>query len=312
MSMKVSIVFPAYNEEDNVEKLHELIKTTMQKSGRDFEIIAVENGSNDKTLARLKKLSPLKVVVFPRNYGQTSALDAGIHASSGEVVALLDGDLQNDPRDIPAMLQKLDEGYDAVAGWRKNRQDTFGRRILSQCANWLTRKVLEIELHDYACALKVFRKKFISGIHLYGEMHVFLPAILASRGARLTEMAVSHHARPAGFSKHSFLKAVKDIADLFTVKFMFSYAARPLLFFGGWGAASITLAFVSAGIAVLSTFTEGIHIIDSPYTLLAVMFLILGFILVMMGFLAELMLRIYYEGRKETPYVISEVFENKF
>ena len=308
---KVSIVFPAYNEEDNVEKLHELIKATMQKSGRDFEIIAVENGSKDKTLERLKKLSPLKIVVFPRNYGQTSALDAGIHAASGEVVALLDGDLQNDPRDIPAMLQKLDEGYDVVVGWRKNRQDTFGRRILSRCANWLTRQVLEIELHDYACALKVFRKKFISGIHLYGEMHVFLPAILASRGARLTEVAVTHHARPAGFSKHSFLKAAKDIADLFTVKFLFSYAARPLLFFGGWGAASIVLAFISAGIAVLATFAEGIHIIDSPYTLLAVMFLVLGFILMMMGFLAELMLRIYYEGRKETPYVISEVLENK-
>lgn len=306
----ISIIFPAYNEEDNVEELHRRLKAVLSSMGEPYEIIAVENGSTDGTLEKLKKLRPIKIIIFPRNYGQTLALDAGIHAARGEIVVTLDADLQNDPQDIPKMIAKIKEGYDVVAGWRHNRQDDWGRKILSRSANWLTRRVLGLYLHDYACALKAFKKEFINGIHLYGEMHVFLPAILASRGAKVTEIPVRHHERKAGLSKHFFGKAVKDVADLMTVKFLFNYAARPLLFFGGWGIASVFISFLFALGAVFSVYREGIHIIQSPFLPLASIFLILGFILLMMGFLAELILRIFYEGRRETPYVIREIIEN--
>ena len=307
----ISIVFPAYNEEDNVEELHRRLKAVLSSLGEPFEIIAVENGSSDKTLEKLKKLHPVKIIVFPRNYGQTSALDAGIHSARGEIIVTLDADLQNDPQDIPKMIAKMKEGYDVVAGWRQTRQDSLGRKILSRLANWLTRRVLGLNLHDYACALKAFKKEFIDGVHLYGEMHVFLPAILASRGARVAEIPVRHHERKAGLSKHFFGKAVKDIADLMTVKFLFNYAARPLLFFGGWGIVSVIVAVLLAAGALFSVYREGIHIIESPFLPLASIFLILGFIMFMIGFLAELILRVYYEGRKETPYVVREIIENE-
>lgn len=307
----VSIIFPAYNEEDNVEELHARIVDAMKSHWDTYEIIAIENGSTDTTLERLKKLTPLKIIVFPRNFNQTGALDAGIHSAKGDTIVTLDADLQNDPSDIPALLKKLEEGYDCVAGWRKERHDSFSRWFLSKSANWLTRRVTSLQLHDFACALKAFRKEFMQDVHLYGEMHVFLPAILHARGARVAEIPVKHHERKHGVSKHYFMKAVKDIADLFTVKFLFSYAARPLVFFGGWGAFSIVLAFLFAGLAVRSTYTEGIHIIESPFTYLGITFFVVGFILAMLGFIAELLVRIYYEGRQMMPYVVSDIIENK-
>lgn len=294
-----------------MEELHRQLKAVLSSLGEPHEIIAVDNGSNDGTLEKLKKLSPIRIIVFPRNYGQTGALDAGIHAARGEIIVTLDADLQNDPQDIPKMIEKMKEGYDLVTGWRQDRQDTLWRKVLSRLANWLTRRVLGLSLHDYACALKVFKKEFIKGIHLYGETHVFLPAILASRGARVAEIPVKHHERKAGLSKHFLGKAITVITDLMTVKFLFNYAARPLLFFGGWGIMSIVVAFLFALGAIVSVYQQGIHLIDSPFLLLSSVFLILGFILFMMGFLAELILRVYYEGRKETPYVIRETIENE-
>lgn len=307
----VSIIFPAYNEEDSVEELHRRIMDAMKSHWDTHEIIAIENGSTDTTLERLKKLTPLKIIVFPRNFPQTSALDAGIHSARGDIVVTLDGDLQNDPADIPLLLKKIEEGYDCVSGWRKERKDAFSRWVLSKAANWLTRRVTGLKLHDFACALKAFRKEFMQDVHLYGEMHVFLPAILHARGARVAEIPVRHHERIHGVSKHYFMKAVKDIADLFTVKFLFTYAARPLIFFGGWGFISVILALFSAGVAIRSTYTEGIHIIESPFIFLAITFLVVGFILAMLGFIAELLVRIYYEGRQMMPYVVSDIIENK-
>ncbi|OGZ99369.1 MAG: hypothetical protein A3C07_03140 [Candidatus Sungbacteria bacterium RIFCSPHIGHO2_02_FULL_47_11] len=305
----ISIIFPAYNEEDNVKELYHRIKEVAEQLRVPYEIIAVENGSTDATLERLKECTPIKIIVFTKNFGQTSALDAGIHAARGDVIITMDADLQNDPADIPLLLEKIDEGYDCVAGWRRERKDSFGRWLLSRAANWLTRFVTGLKLHDFACALKAFKREFMHGVHLYGEMHVFLPVILHARGAKVAEIPVRHHERKHGISKHYFMKAVKDIADLFTVKFLFSHSGRPLVFFGGWGIVSIFVALVSAGIAVTSTYVEGIHIIESPYSLLAVMFLILGFILFMMGFVAELLVRVYYEGRDFTPYVVSDIME---
>lgn len=307
----ISIIFPAYNEEDNVEELHGRIVDAMKSHWDKYEIIAIENGSTDKTLERLKKLTPLKIIVFPRNFNQTGALDAGIHSAQGDIVITMDADLQNDPADIPLLLKKMEEGYDCVTGWRKERHDSFGRWFLSKSANWLTRRVTGLKLHDFACALKAFKKEFMQDVHLYGEMHVFLPAILHARGARVAEIPVKHHERIHGVSKHYFMKAVKDIADLFTVKFLFTYASRPLIFFGGWGLVSIILALFSAGVAVRSTYAAGIHIIESPFTFLAITFLVVGFILSMLGFIAELLVRIYYEGRQMMPYVVSDIIENK-
>lgn len=306
----ISIVFPAYNEEDNVAELHRRIMDAMESYGGRYEIIAIENGSTDATLERLKQLTPLTIIVFPRNFGQTAALDAGIHSARGEIVVTLDADLQNDPHDIPLLLKKIEEGYDCVVGWRRDRHDGWAREILSRAANVLTRRVTGIRLHDFACALKAFRKEYMQDVHLYGEMHVFLPAILHARGAKVVEIPVRHEPRQRGASKHYFMKAVKDIADLFTVKFLFSYAARPLVFFGGWGIASMALALASAVGAVASTYAEGIHVIQSPFTFLAITFLVVGFILLMMGFMAEMMVRIYYEGRRMSPYIVSDIIEN--
>lgn len=280
----ISIVFPVYNEEGNVEKLHAIIKKTMDDLGESYEIIAVDDGSKDKTLDAMKNLSPLKTIIFAKNYGQTSALDAGLKVAKGEIVITLDADLQNDPQDIPRLINKLREGYDVVSGWRRDRHDNFGRRILSRSANWLTRKVTGLFLHDYACALKAYRKTVLAGLNLYGEMHVFLPAILYMRGAKVTEIQVAHHARTVGFSKHNFLKAVKDISDLFTIKFIFS-VKRPLIIFVLAGIVLFFLSLISLAMAIGLTF-------------------------VAMGFIAEMLMRVYYESKGEKPYIIKEILEN--
>src|SRR3989344_8362008 len=307
----ISVVFPAYNEEGNVAELHRRILKTMRELNEPFEIIAVNNASTDGTRDELLKLSPVRIISIAHNIGQTAGLDAGIHAARGDIVITMDADIQNDPIDILRMLAKLREGYDVVVGWRKDRHDNFGRRVLSRSANWLTRTVTGLHIHDYACALKAFKKKYFEGIHLYGEMHVFLAAILQARGAKVTEIEVTHHARHSGVTKHFFMKAVKDIADLFTIKFLFTYAARPLVFFGGWAIASVGVGIIAGIVSVILKIAELRNFGQTPLPIVMTMFVILGVILFMMGFIAELMLRIYYEGRKETPYRISEVIENE-
>ncbi|OGZ42318.1 MAG: hypothetical protein A3C80_00595 [Candidatus Ryanbacteria bacterium RIFCSPHIGHO2_02_FULL_45_43] len=304
----ISVIFPAYNEEENVRELYIRISDALRSHEETFEIIAVENGSTDHTLEMLKNLSPIKIIVFSRNYGQTAALDAGIQAAKGEIIAILDADLQNDPADIPKMLKKLKEGYDAVVGWRKNRMDTLSRKVLSKLANWLTSKVVGLKLHDHACGLKVFKKEFARGLNLYGEMHVLLAGILHNRGARVVEMIVQHNERAAGASKHNFMKAIKDIGDLLTVKFLSDYMSRPMLFFGGWGIAS-TAAGISATIYAIVLKLRGVNFAQTPLPVVAVLFFILGFLLFMLGFIAELMLRVYYESKKERPYMIRETIE---
>lgn len=305
----ISVVFPAYNEEENVRELHEKIIKAMRASKNEFEIIAVENGSRDKTLEILKTLSPIKIIIFPRNYGQTSALDAGIQAARGEIIAILDADLQNDPEDIPRMAEKLNEGYDVVVGWRKNRKDPLSRKILSKLANWLTGKILGLRLHDHACGIKVFKKGLTRGLYLYGEMHVLLAPILYNRGASVVEMEVTHHDRSRGVSKHNFMKAVKDIGDLLTVKFLSDYMARPILFFGGWGAVSTFFGFTSTIAAIVLKVMDLRNFGQTPLPIIAVLFFILGFLLFMIGFLGELMIRMYYESKTERPYIIREIIE---
>ena len=307
----ISVVFPAYNEEGNVEELHRQIKQVLLGMHEPFEIIAVENGSNDRTLERLKKLSPITIIVFPRNYGQTGALDAGIQAAAGDYVVIMDADLQNDPDDIPLMIQKLKVGYDCIVGWRKNREDSWGRRLLSKAANWFTSFVSGVSLHDHACGIKAFKRQFIQGVHLYGEMHVFLGAILHGRGARVTEMEVRHHPRRAGLSKHYFFKAVKDIADLFTIKFMATYSSRPMVFFGGFGVLALLVSAAAFIAMLVMRFAGYAKFGQTPLPLVTTLLGLTGLILIMIGFLAELIIRTYYEAKNKTPYFIKEIIENR-
>lgn len=307
----ISIVIPVYNEEANVEELHHRIYQEMIQHQEPFEIIFVDDGSNDRTYEILNKLKPIKVIRFRKNFGQTAAMDAGFQNANGEIIVTLDGDLQNDPGDIGKLVQKLNEGYDVVSGWRVDRHDSYGRRLLSRLANWLTYKVTGLYLHDSACAIKAYRKELFKGVHLYGEMHVFLPAYLYGRGAKVTEITVKHHERKGGISKHYFMKAVKDISDLITIRFLSQYMSRPLLFFGG---SSLTVGGLGILFLLTATFLKIFSIRNygqTPLPIFGVLFVIIGFLLFMMGFLAELILRIYCESQNKPPYIVKDSFENR-
>lgn len=307
----ISAVFPAYNEEENVAQLHRLLVQALTDTGEEFEIIGVDNGSNDRTLEELKQLAPLRIISLAYNLGQTAALDAGIHAARGDIIVTLDADLQNNPADIPALFLKMKEGYDVVVGWRKHRHDSFGRRFFSSFANSVTRKIAGLNIHDYGCALRMFKKRYLEDIHLYGVMHVFIPVIMASRGARIAEVEVSHHERAAGVSKYTFVHMATDIADLLTIKFMYVYATRPLVFFGAAALGSFSVAVLAACASVLFKIYVHIALSQTPLPVISALFIILGFLLFMLGFIVELLIRIYYEARGVTPYKISGSFENK-
>jgi glycosyltransferase involved in cell wall biosynthesis len=252
----------------------------------------------------------VKVIRLRKNFGQTAAMDAGFQAAQGEIFITLDGDLQNDPADIPRMIAKIEEGYDVVSGWRVRRRDSFGRRLLSRLANGLTYRVVGLYLHDYACAMKAYRKELFDGVHLYGEMHVFLPAFLHGRGARVAEIEVNHHERTRGTSKHNFMKAVKDLSDLVTTRFLSQYMSRPMLFFSGWSVACGGLGVLCA-VAATVLKTMGLRNYgQTPLPILMVLFLLMGFMLFMMGFLAELMIRIYCEALNRPPYQVRDRVEN--
>ena len=222
----------------------------------------------------------------------------------------MDGDLQNDPADIGRLLHKLNEGYNVVSGWRVDRHDSFGRRILSRLANWLTFKVTGLYLHDHACAIKAYRKELFNGVHLYGEMHVFLPAYLYGRGAKVTEITVKHHERTSGMSKHYFMKAVNDISDLLTIRFLSQHMDRPLLFFGKFSLCFVAFAFLSFLTSILLAVLGIRGFTQTPLPFVAVLFIFIGFLLFMMGFLAELMIRIYWESQNKKPYIIKDTLEN--
>jgi len=307
----ISIILPAYNEEDNIAELHNRILVVLRQMNEPFEIIIINDGSKDKTREEMLKLSPVKLIFFKYNRGQTAAIDAGIHNAKGDIIVIMDADLQNDPADIPRLLVKMREGYDVVTGWRRDRRDPIKRRLFSKVANWFTRKITGLPIHDFGCALRAFKREDMEGIHLYGVMHVFIPFILFNRGARVGEVAVQHYERQGGVSKYTLIHIFTDIADLLTIKFMYSYAGRPLVFFGGWGITSVFLGFLAVIVAIVLKIMEIRHFGQTPLPIMATLFIILGFILFMMGFIGELLIRIYYETRKETPYKIDKIKEIK-
>lgn len=307
----LSVVIPAYNEEENVPILYEKLKKVLDSLGEDYEIIFVDDGSTDGTYQRLKQLaekdSRLKVIRFKRNYGQTAAMSAGFEHAKGDVIITLDADLQNDPEDIPILLEKLKEGYHVVSGWRKDRKDPFlSRRLPSMIANWLISKITGVHLHDYGCTLKAYRAEVVKDLELFGDMHRFLPALTKRRGAKITEVVVRHHPRMFGKSKYGIGRTVRVLLDIMLVKFLNEYINKPLYMFGSVGFLLLALGLFSLFYLIfLKLFFEE-PIGRRPLLILSVLFILAGIQLISTGLLAELLVRIYYKTKDTKPYVIQE------
>ncbi len=317
----VSIVVPIYNEEENLPILYEKIKTVMEElkkqwNGKDYEVIFVNDGSSDKSWEIIKNLAEKDYYVvginFRRNFGQTAAMAAGFDIARGEIIITMDGDLQNDPEDIPRLLEKINEGYDVASGWRKDRKDAFLSRTLpSKIANWLISKVTKVYLHDYGCSLKAYRSEVAKSLDSYGEMHRFLPALARLVGAKITEIPVKHHPRIYGKSKYGISRTFKVILDLIWVKFLLDYGNKPLRVFGGFG-----MLFSVLGILILLYLSclkicFGLPIGHRPLLIFGVLFFLTGIQLISTGLIAELIIRTYYESQGKKPYVIKEVIQHQ-
>ena len=311
MEESVSIVIPVYEEEESLPHLYESIKKVMDKLKRKYEIVFVDDGSKDGTLRVLEsyqKKDPAVVVVsFRRNFGQTAAMAAGFEYAQGDIIVTMDADLQNDPDDIPKLLEKM-KGHDVVSGWRKKRQDKFlSRRLPSMIANGLISKVTGVHLHDYGCTLKAYRKEVIKSVRLYGEMHRFIPAIASWVGASITEVETNHHPRQFGKSKYGISRTIRVVLDLITVKFLQSFSTRPIHAFGPGG---LLLGFIGFIIALYLSFEKivlGQSIGGRPLLSLSVLFMILGVQLVIMGLLGEMLARIYHESQGKPIYTVKKV-----
>ena len=310
-SETLSILIPVYNEEGNLSLLCEKLVVALKKVGRPYEVIFVDDGSSDGSLEILLDLRDknpnIKIISFSRNFGQTAALSAGIDFSKGDILIPMDGDLQNDPEDILVLLQKIAEGYDVVSGWRKGRKDPFlTRRLPSVVANKIISWIGGVSLHDYGCTLKAYRRDILKNIRLYGEMHRFIPIYAQWIGARVTEIPVRHSPRGSGSSKYGMSRVFKVILDLMVVKFLLSYSQKPIYVFGGIGLLMILAAFLSGGYAIYLKLFEEVSFILTPLPLLCVLLLVLGSLSILMGFLAEILTRTYYESQGKPTYQIKE------
>jgi glycosyltransferase involved in cell wall biosynthesis len=310
--MDLSIVIPVYNEEENIPKLYKELKEVLEKLGKEYEIIFVDDGSTDRTYQILQELARkdphVKVIRFRRNYGQTAAMYAGFQYAQGDVIITMDGDLQNDPKDIPKLLEKIEEGYDIVSGWRKNRKDNFITRILpSKIANWLISKVTGVHLHDYGCTLKAYRKEVAKNYRLYGDMHRFLPAVAKSFGAKITEIVVNHRPRIYGKSKYGIGRTIRVMLDILLVKFLNDYMNKPLYVFGGLGLFMAFLGFLILAYLAVEKIFFGASIGGRPLLILGVLLFLSGLQLISTGIIAELIIRTYYESKQDVPFRIAEV-----
>ncbi|RLD99618.1 MAG: glycosyltransferase [Aquificota bacterium] len=308
----ISLVIPVYNEEENLKLLYQKLKETLEPLGKEHEIIFVDDGSQDnspKILDQLARKDPhVKVIHFRRNFGQTAALAAGFDLAQGEIVVTLDADLQNDPADIPKLLEKMEEGYDVVSGWRKDRKDPYLSRILpSTMANWLISKVTGVKLHDYGCTLKAYRQEVVKELNLYGELHRFLPALASWMGVRIAEIPVTHHPRRFGKSKYGISRTFRVILDLILVQFLLRYSTRPIRIFGGAGLISFVVGLLLGCYLSIIKILFRHPIGNRPLLILSVLLIILGIQLLSLGILGEFLTRIYYEGQNKKPYVIKYV-----
>src|SRR5687768_5512533 len=306
----LSLIIPVYNEEANLPFLYDSIKKALEPLQPNWEVIFVDDGSRDKSLDVLKLLvekdpDHARAVAFRRNFGQTAAITAGIDHAQGDTIVLLDADMQNDPGDIPMLLAKLDEGYDLVSGWRKDRKDNhLTRTIPSIFANGLISWVTGVHLHDYGCTLKAYRRDALEGFRLYGEMHRFIPVFAHAIGARITEVPVRHHARKFGKAKYGLERTIKVLLDLFTVKFLLSYSSKPIYLFGGAGAVLMAIGGADLLYLFLRRTFFGVPVFTSPLLQISVMIFIMGFQSILMGLIAELLARTYHESQQKPTYTI--------
>ncbi|MCC6146742.1 MAG: glycosyltransferase family 2 protein [Anaerolineaceae bacterium] len=311
--MKLSIVIPVYNEEENLPLLYQAIQKAMANVETPWEAVLVDDGSRDDSLTVLEELARqdpehLRVVGLRRNFGQTAALAAGIDHSVGEIIVLMDADMQNDPADIPMMLEKIREGYDLVSGWRIKREDAFVTRTLpSRVANALISAVTGVRLHDYGCTLKAYRREVLTGFRLYGEMHRFIPVYANSVGAKIIELPVHHHPRKFGKAKYGLERIIKVVLDLFTVKFLSSYANKPIYIFGGAGLAFVGVSFVALAYLAIRRLFYTVSPFTSPLFPVAIMVGILGFQSLLMGLIAEMLMRTYHESQGKPTYTIRRI-----
>jgi len=308
---KISIVIPAYNEQESLAILYKRLKEVLLGLEREHEIVMVDDGSSDGTFEEMKRLvrkdKRVKVMRLAKNFGQTAALSAGFEAAEGEIVVAMDADLQNDPRDIPKLLTKMDGGYDLVSGWRKKRQDKWlSRRLPSVMANWLIGKISGVPLHDFGCTLKAYKKELLSQINLYGEMHRFIPAVAAGQGARIAEVAVRHQRRKYGKSKYGLSRVVSVILDVLLLKFLLSFQSRPMRLFGGLG---LIVAGVGTTIFGWLSYEKLVMLrplSQRPLFQVSIFLILVGVQLVTIGILAEMMMRVYFESQNKKTYYVRE------
>jgi glycosyltransferase involved in cell wall biosynthesis len=310
----LSIIIPFYNEDKNIPLLLEEIFQALRPSGWAYEVVAIDDGSRDGTFELLKKELPrfphFQLLRFRKNFGQTAALAAGFDSAKGEIVVTLDGDLQNDPADIPRLVEKISEGYDIVSGWREKRQDPFiTRRLPSHLANKMISWVTGVRLHDYGCTLKAFRREVVKNIRLYGEMHRFIPAIASWMGVTIAEIPVNHRPRKFGRSKYGLSRTFRVILDLITVKFLLTYSTRPIHVFGLWGILSGVLGIFLAGFLSFQRLFMGIPLANRPLLLLAILLIFIGIQFISIGLLGELQVRTYHESQNKPIYSIKEVIQ---
>ncbi len=308
----VSVVAPVYNEVESIPHLLDAIAATFKGTDFSYEIILVDDGSTDGSAQLLKQVASqrhdLKAIILRRNYGQTAAMAAGFNYAQGSIIITLDADLQNDPADIPILIAKLDEGYDLVSGWRKNRQDGALRRLLpSKIANWLIRRITGVRIHDYGCSLKAYRAELVADMNLYGELHRFLPALAYIEGARITEIPVRHHPRRFGSSKYGLARTFRVVMDLMTIAFMKKFLTRPMHVFGLLGLGSMISGIFIGFYLTFIKFGLGENIGDRPLLILAVLLFVTGVQLFCFGLLAELLMRTYHESQGRPIYRVREV-----
>ncbi|MGL4460540.1 MAG: glycosyltransferase family 2 protein [Planctomycetia bacterium] len=312
-----SVIAPVYNEAENIAPLYDELTETLSAWGRPYELVFVDDGSTDGSGALLDALAEkdprVTVVHFRRNYGQTAALTAGIDEAVGGILVPIDADLQNDPRDVPALVAKLDDGYDVVSGWRKNRQDkTWSRVLPSRAANWLISTLSGVRLHDYGCSLKAYRREVIEDVRLYGEMHRFIPVYAHMQGGRVAELVVNHRARRHGLSKYGLGRIYKVLLDLLLVKFLMSYASKPIYVFGGFGLLCLAGSLLPiVGAVYFKIQSEGSALqkdfVETPLPVAAAVLILVGFLALLQGLLAEMLMRTYFESQGKRPYVVQRV-----
>jgi len=310
---ELSVVIPVYNESESLHELHEALHRVLETVDTPWEIVYVDDGSIDVSVQVLESLAAedkahTRVIALRRNFGQTAAIAAGIDNSQGDIIVIMDADMQNDPADIPMMLEKMQEGYDVVSGWRIQRKDTFITRTLpSRIANGLISWVTGVKLHDYGCTLKAYRREVITGFRLYGEMHRFIPAYAGYVGARVTEVPVQHHPRRFGRTKYGLERIGKVILDLLTVKFLISYGHKPNYLFGAPGMAMMALGSLLLAYLVVRRIVTLVSVFESPFFPVSLMFMYMGFQSILMGLLAELQVRTYHEAQQKPTYTIRRI-----